>query len=138
MRRYSGGWVTVWSRVSLVGGDAADGVGAGTARAGTRLTTAGAEQLRDAGAYTTIGTWLPFGTPGDYEARCTITSTNGVGTNAGDTFNAWLPLSGNLEWRVENSSIGTTAQRSATIDIRFTPTGETVATSNYAWEAERF
>lgn len=101
-RRLSGVWVTVWQRITAFDASASDT--ASPAIAGVRIGPTGIQELREGSTYWTAGTWLAIGSAGDYEARLTITSTNGIGLNQGSAFATWLALSSTLEWRCTATS----------------------------------
>lgn len=96
-RRLSGSWTTVWQRVNIANQSVSHSVGVGTARAGYRLNTSGAAEKREGGSYTTLETWLPFGTASGYEARVTVT----LGTLTSGTSGSWLSLGSSQEWYIE-------------------------------------
>lgn len=123
----------MWKRISLVTPSASH-VDA-PATAGVRLTNAGVQESRKGATYTSVGNWLAMGTAGDYEARCTVAETNGVGLNQGSAFATWLSLSSSLEWRV-TATLGNTATRDFTVEIRRASDGAVLASETGGFIAD--
>jgi len=78
---------------------------------------------------------MAFGSGSDYEARCTITATNGSGSNVG-TYSTWLSLGSDVEWRVSQVLSGV-ATRSTDIEIRLAATGAVLATASFTFTADQ-
>lgn len=131
-RRLSGAWVTVWQRVAIGGASILDSRGSGAATAGYRLNTSGAAEQHLGPSYSTIESWLPFGTPGDYECRATLNS----GTLSAGTTGSWLALSSSREWNCVQSIVGTNAA-TITVEIRVSATGVVLDSATIDLTAER-
>ena len=102
-RRLTGAWTVAWQRINITGTSVSDSAGVGTAVAGFRLNTSGIAEKLVRITYTTLETWLAFGTAGNYECRATLDS----GTLTSGTTGSWLALSSSREWKVERGSPGT-------------------------------
>lgn len=94
-------------------------IAGGSASAGYRLNTSGAEQGYDdgSGSFATFNTWLLALTSADYECRLTVDSGD---TPTGSATGSWLILSATRTWELIQNGTGAKAN-SCTIEIRHTP-----------------
>lgn len=131
-RRLSGAWTVAWQRISITGTSVADSAGVGTAVAGFRLNTSGIAEKLVRITYTTLETWLAFGTAGNYECRATLD----FGTLTSGTTGSWLALSSSREWKVEQGAPGITSA-TITVEIRNASTLVVLDSATITLEAER-
>ena len=132
-RRLSGAWTVAWQRINIANADVLDSAGVGTAVAGYRLNTSGIAEKLVRVTYTTLETWLSFGTASNYECRATVTA----GAITSGTTGSWLALSSSREWKVEQGSVGT-GTATLTIEIRNASTLVVLDSATITLEAERF
>lgn len=82
------------------------------------LNTSGIVQKNANGTITTYETWRLSGVSSAYDARATVTATNGSGTTQGTT-GTWQNLATTRSWGVNvNGSAGQNGTRTMTIEIR--------------------
>lgn len=132
-RRLSGAWTIAWQRVNIAAQNLSHSVGVGTARSGYRLNASGIVEERDGASYSTLETWLPFGTASGYEARVTVT----LGTLTSGTTGSWVSLGSSQEWYVEQGTVGTNTC-DFTVEIRNATTLVVIDSAAITLEADRF
>lgn len=132
-RRLSGAWTVAWQRITIGDEIIGHSVGSGTATAGYRVNTSGIAEKRDGASYTTLETWLSFGSASSYEVRATVTS----GAVTSGTTGSWLALSSSQEWLVQRGTVGI-SNAVLTIEIRNATSLVVVDSADVDLEAERF
>ena len=132
-RRLASAWTVAWQRINIADQNATHSVGSGTATGGYRLNTSGIVEKRLGGSYTTLETWLSFGTASNYECRATVIS----GALSSGTAGSWLSLGTSREWTVTQSVVGTNTC-DLTIEIRNASTLVVLDSATITIEADRF
>ena len=132
-RRLSGAWTVAWQRINITGTSVSNSVGVGTAVAGFRLNTSGIAEELVRITYTTLETWLAFGTASNYECRATVV----FGTLTSGTSGAWLSLGSSQEWSITQVGVGTNTCE-LTIEIRNASTLVVLDSATITLEADRF
>lgn len=131
-RRLSGAWTTAWQRITLNNASVSDSAIIGTAVAGYRLNTSGIAEKLVRITYTTLETWLAFGSASNYECRATLDS----GALTSGTTGSWLALSSSREWKVERGAAGNSSA-TITVEIRNASTLVVIDSATITLEAER-
>lgn len=132
-RRLTGAWTVAWQRINIAANAVSHSVGVGTATAGYRLNTSGIAEGREGASYSTLETWLAFGTASNYECRATVV----FGTLTSGTSGAWLSLGSSQEWSITQVGVGTNTCE-ITIEIRNASTLVVLDSATITLEADRF
>jgi hypothetical protein len=125
--------MTVWARILISAQNIYKSRSVGISTAGYRLNTSGIAEDQSASGYSTLESWILFGTTSNYECRATLNS----GTSpTGSAVGSWLALSSSREWYVTKASVGSTVC-SLLIEIRNATTLVTLTSAVIDLEAER-
>jgi hypothetical protein len=102
------------------------------------LTNLGAETTKSGtGGLVTINTWLNSGSASLYDARVTMVTTTGVGSDSGN-FDLWYSLGTSREWNITTAGTGTYYEVICDVEIRLNSSGVVLATATLTLTSDRF